>query len=75
MIIIILIREKSPTIYNSKCRLVAIRRLRVITCMIEVTTKIPRLLQSVHTSTMMSLICREALLQKGIYFKISLFQN
>ena len=28
------IREKSPTKYNPKCRLVAIRRLRVITCMI-----------------------------------------
>eukprot|EP00602_Paraphysomonas_sp_CaronLab_P007624 CAMPEP_0185022862 /NCGR_PEP_ID=MMETSP1103-20130426/5561_1 /TAXON_ID=36769 /ORGANISM="Paraphysomonas bandaiensis, Strain Caron Lab Isolate" /LENGTH=924 /DNA_ID=CAMNT_0027555133 /DNA_START=35 /DNA_END=2806 /DNA_ORIENTATION=- len=48
-------------IYGHDKQLVAVRRLRVITCMIECTNKLPRLLKCVHIPTMATLIVRSAL--------------
>lgn len=46
--------------YDHSKKLVAVRRLRVITIMVECSAKIPRLLQSTHPPVLAQLIARQA---------------
>ena len=48
--------------YNSKKRLVSVRRLRTITIMIECTPRMPRMIQVAHIPTIISLVTRQAIM-------------